>query len=159
MLSPAITFIMVEFHNGNQSLAAFVVSVYVLGFALGPMVLAPLSEMYGRWSLYLLCDVIHIAFTVACAKAPSLGSLIAFRFLAGAFGGGPIAIGGGTVTDLFRDDEQAAPLGLYSLGAIAGPALGPVAGGYLSQAKGWRWIFWVLTIAVSHSHYWEIGFR
>jgi multidrug resistance protein len=156
MLSPAIILIMGEFHSQNQSLAAFVVSVYVLGFALGPMVLAPLSEMYGRWHIYLLCDVVHIAFTVACAKAPNLWSLILFRFFAGSFGGGPIAIGGGTLTDLFRDDEQALPLGLYSLGPIVGPALGPVIGGYLSQAKGWRWIFWLIAIAVSRSPTFQI---
>ncbi len=74
--------------------------------------------------------------------------LIGFRFLAGCVGAVPLAVGGGTIADLLPRDERGLAMSLYSLGPIIGPAVGPVAGGFLSQAKGWRWIFWLLTIVV-----------
>ena len=50
---------------------------------MGPLVIAPLSEMYGRVPIYNVCNVAFVGFTIGCAKAPGMSSLIAFRFLAG----------------------------------------------------------------------------
>ena len=148
MFAPGVPQMMAEFHSTNQALASFVVSVYVLGFALGPLILAPLSELYGRWILYATCNTLFVVFTVACAVSSNLNMLIGFRFLAGCVGAVPLAVGGGTIADMFQRDERGLAMSLYSMGPVIGPAIGPVAGGFLSQAKGWRWIFWLLTIIV-----------
>jgi MFS family permease len=100
MFAPGIDQVMLEFHSDDQLIAAFVVSVFVLGFAFGPIMLAPLSEVYGRLKLYWICDLLFFAFSIACAKAQTMGQLIAFRFLCGFFGGLPLACGGGTITDV-----------------------------------------------------------
>jgi MFS family permease len=48
-------------------------------------------------------------------------------------------------------EERGLALSVSAFGSLWGPVLGPVAGGFLTQAVGWRWIFWVITIAVFHS--------
>jgi MFS family permease len=75
--------------------------------------------------------------------------LIAFRLLAGMMGSTPLTIGGGTMSDMFRVEERGGAMAIWSLGPLLGPVIGPVAGGYLTQAKGWRWVFWVITMIVS----------
>lgn len=93
MFAPGVPLLMREFDSTNSELAGFVVSVYVLGFALGPLALAPLSEIYGRLPLYHVCNIGFVAFTVACALATNLNMLIGFRFMAGIFGSGPLTNG------------------------------------------------------------------
>jgi len=139
---------MAEFHSTNTELTAFVVSVYLIGYATGPLVIAPLSELYGRLYVYHINNVLFIIFTVACALSPSLSALIGFRFLAGCAGSTPVTLGGGTVADVIHPSHRGLAMSLYILGMLLGPVLGPVAGGFFAQAEGWRWTFWVLAIAV-----------
>ena len=151
MLAPAVPQVMDEFRSTNQELASFVVSVYVLGYAFGPILVAPLSELYGRVPVYHVCNVLFIVFTVACAVSSNLNMLIGWRFLQGTFGSCPLTIGGGTISDMIIQQKRGGVMAIWALGPLMGPVIGPVAGGYLAQAKGWRWIFWVLAMAVSFS--------
>ncbi|KAI1078987.1 bicyclomycin resistance protein [Whalleya microplaca] len=145
--APGVPQVMTEFKSSSLEIAAFVVSVYVLGFAAGPMLFAPLSEIYGRVIIYHICNVGFVAFSVACALAPSLNSLIGFRFLAGLFGAAPIANGGGTIADMVVQEHRGAAMAVFSIGPLLGPIVGPIAGGFLTEAEGWRWAFWLLAIA------------
>jgi multidrug resistance protein len=153
MFAPGVSQVMEEFNNNNDLLAALVVSIYVLGLGAGPLVIAPLSEVYGRLICYTICNILYVIFTVACAVSTNLPMLIVFRLLAGCVGASPLAIGGGTIADLFSVEERGVAISLYTLGPVLGPAIGPVAGGFLTQAKGWRWIFWILAIVVCLSIY------
>ncbi|KAL8949780.1 MAG: hypothetical protein Q9222_004142 [Ikaeria aurantiellina] len=76
----------------------------------------------------------------------TLAMLTGFRFLAGCAGSAALTIGGGTIADVMPPEKRGKALSLFVLGPVAGPSLGPVAGGFLAQAAGWRWIFWLLTI-------------
>ncbi|ROT43004.1 MFS general substrate transporter [Sodiomyces alkalinus F11] len=144
IFAPGVPQLMVDFGSSNQELAAFVVSVYVLGFAFGPMLMAPLSELYGRLPVYHVSNLCFVAFTVGCALAPTLDSLIAFRFLAGAMGACPLTNGGGSIADMIPQEKRAAAMSVFSIGPLLGPVLGPVIGGVLQEQKGWRWVFWVV---------------
>ncbi|KAK6436337.1 hypothetical protein LTR95_007468 [Oleoguttula sp. CCFEE 5521] len=148
MFAPGVPRVMEDFKTDNQALATFVVSVYILGYAIGPLVLAPMSELYGRLWVYHVCNWAYVAFTVACALATSMNMLIGFRFMAGVFGVAPLTIGGGTIADLMRPAERGSAMAVWALGPLLGPVIGPIAGGFLSDAEGWRWIFWVLAIAI-----------
>lgn len=139
---------MAEFRSTNAELGSLVVSVYLLGFAAGPLVIAPLSELYGRLPLYHICNTAFAAITVGCALAPNLNSEIALRFLQGAAGSAPLAIGGGTISDLIPQERRGKYMGIYALGPTLGPILSPIAGGFLTAAKGWRWLMWLLLIIV-----------
>lgn len=149
MFAPGVPDVMREFDSTNEQLASFVVSVYVLGYAFGPIILAPLSELYGRLWIYNVSNLGFIIFTVACAVSSNLNMLIAFRFLEGTFGSCPLTIGGGTIADMVVQEKRGGVMAIWALGPLMGPVVGPVAGGYLTQAAGWRWVFWVIAIAVS----------
>ncbi|KAI8944393.1 putative MFS multidrug transporter [Xylaria longipes] len=146
MFAPGVPQLLAEFGSTSALLADFVVSVYILGFAVGPLALAPASELYGRVIIYHVCNVGFIIFSVACAVSANLTQLIIFRFFQGCFGSAPITIGGGTIADLVPQQRRGGVIAIYSLGPIFGPVIGPVAGGYLVSARGWRWVFWVLAI-------------
>ena len=148
MLAPAVPQVMTEFNSTNQELASFVVSVYILGYAFGPLAIAPLSELYGRIPVYHICNVLFIVFTVACGLSSNLSMLIGWRFLQGTFGSCPLTIGGGTISDMIIQQRRGGVMAIWAMGPLLGPIIGPVAGGYLAQAKGWRWGFWVIAMAV-----------
>ncbi|GFF26954.1 uncharacterized transporter C1529.01 [Aspergillus udagawae] len=149
MFAPGVAEVMREFHSTNDMLASFVVSVFVLGYMVGPFVIAPLSEMYGRVPLYHACNILFLIFTIACAVAQSLPQLIVFRLLAGVAGVCPLTIGSGTVADMVPKEKRAGIIAIWALGPILGPVIGPAAGGFLAEAEGWRWVFWVIAIATA----------
>ncbi|EPE04833.1 cycloheximide resistance protein [Ophiostoma piceae UAMH 11346] len=146
IFAPGVPALMAEFKSSSNELGAFVVSVYILGFAFGPLLIAPLSEIYGRNPVYHVCNVCFIAFVVGCAKAPSLNSLIAFRFLSGIFGSCPLTNGGGSIADMVSQENRGAAMSMFAVGPLLGPIIGPVAGGFLASAEGWRWVFWLIVI-------------
>ncbi|KAK3347947.1 major facilitator superfamily domain-containing protein [Neurospora tetraspora] len=148
IFAPGVPSVMKEFHNSSPELASFVVSVYILGFAAGPLVIAPLSEIYGRLIVYHGCNVCFIAFLIACAEAPSFNALIAFRFLSGIFGSCAVTNGGGTISDMITQEKRATAMALMTMGVLLGPIIAPIIGGVISSDSdlGWRWVFWIVTI-------------
>jgi len=128
MFAPSIPAVMIDFKSQSSTLATLVVSIYVLGNAIGPLILAPLSELYGRAPVYHTTNILFVVFTAACALSCSMPMLIVFRFLAGAVGAAVLSIGGGTITDLFVPEERGRAMALWSLGPLLGPVVGPVVG-------------------------------
>jgi multidrug resistance protein len=157
MIAPALSEVVAEFNIDNDFLASFVVSIYVLGLAFGPLLLGPFSEVYGRWICYTICNILYVVFNIASALSSNFPMLIVFRFLAGAMGSAPLTIGGGTIADLFPVHQRGMALSFYLLGPTSGPAIGPVAGGFLAQDKGWRGIFWSLAIVVRSPYIFNAG--
>ncbi|KAJ5933212.1 MFS general substrate transporter [Penicillium verrucosum] len=128
----------------NEELSLLGVSVFVVGFAVGPLLWAPLSETYGRRPVFLINAIALTAFTAGAAASPNIQSLIIFRFLAGSFGSAPMAISGGVIADTFPAVERGFAAGLYAGAPFMGPALGPVIGGFLAEGAGWREVEWLL---------------
>lgn len=112
--------------------------------AFGPLIFAPLSEIYGRLIIYHVCNVGFTASLVACALAPNIGSLIDFRFLAGLFGAWSVVNGG--FADIVPQKRRVAFRRAFSGGPSLGPAIGLVAGRLFSATVGWRWVFCLVTI-------------
>ncbi|KAF8531224.1 major facilitator superfamily domain-containing protein [Gautieria morchelliformis] len=144
MMAPGLPAVAKRYNITNPTLIALTLSVYLLAFVIGPFFAGPLSEMYGRSRVLHLSNLLLMAFCLACVFAPTTNSLIAFRFLAGLGGCTPLAIGGGTVSDLFNERERGTAMSIYSMGPLLGPAIGPVAGGYVVQTIGIRWVFVIL---------------
>jgi multidrug resistance protein len=148
IFAPAVPDVMKDFGSNSDTLATFVVSVYLLGFALGPLVLAPLSEVYGRYWVYTTNNLLFTLFAIACALSKNLNQLIAFRFLNGIAGVAPLTIGAGSIADMIPVEGRGKAMAVWAMGPLVGPVIGPLGGGFLSQAKGWRWVFWLLAILV-----------
>ncbi|KAF9222102.1 MFS general substrate transporter [Gyrodon lividus] len=160
MMAPGLPDLAIKYGLTNPTSIALTLSIFLLSFAIGPLFLAPMSEMYGRaWvfchivlALASLEDfqVLHIGnlfflcFNLGCALAPNASSFIGFRFLAGFAGSAPIACGGGCIGDLFSENERASAMALYSLGPLIGPAIGPIMGGFLAQTIGIQYVFYVI---------------
>jgi hypothetical protein len=104
--APGVPQVLATFHESSNVIAGLVVSIYILGFAIGPLIIAPMSELYGRYIVYNVCHAFFIVFTICCAVSNSMGMLIAFRLLAGCAGSAPLTLGGGTIADLFPPEGE-----------------------------------------------------
>ncbi|KAG8697087.1 hypothetical protein FRC08_006750, partial [Ceratobasidium sp. 394] len=148
MVAPALPQIAEEFGLTQGSiLESMTLSVFVLAYAVGPLIFGPLSEIYGRRWILQGSNVFFLAFNLACSRAQSSSQLLAFRFLAGLGGSAPLAVGGGTIADLWAPEERGMAMSLYSLAPLTGPAIGPVAGAWIAEKTSWRWVFYSTSIA------------
>lgn len=148
MFAPGVQFASDEFGNHSAILSSFCVTVFVLGFAVGPLILSPLSEIYGRSIVLSGGNWFFVVWQIGCALAPNLPSLIIFRFLAGIGGSSSLSVGGGLLADMFPPEMRGLANSIWSAGPLFGPVIGPVCGGFIAERAGWRWVFWVL-LAVS----------
>lgn len=123
-------------------------SFFIFGLGLGPMLLAPLSEFFGRRNIYLISFTAYILLLLPCALAPSLAVLLVFRFLSGFAGSAFLSVAGGTVGDLWAGDELSAPMMIYTASPFVGPTVGPLVGGFINGSGNvsWRWTYWVIII-------------
>lgn len=88
ILAPGISSLNREFENNNSVVGTMTVSIYLLGYTIGPLFMAPLSELYGRRPILGAANVFFCAWLIGCALAPSIESLIVFRFFSGVGGAG-----------------------------------------------------------------------
>lgn len=94
MISPALSSISAEFGIKNEVEAQLTLSIFVLAYAIGPLFLGPLSEIYGRVIVLQLSNLFYLAWNLGCGFAQTSGQLMAFRFFSGLGGSAPLAIGG-----------------------------------------------------------------
>ncbi|KAM0326053.1 hypothetical protein ACHAPQ_007831 [Fusarium lateritium] len=128
----------------SQEVATLGISLYVLGFACGPLVWGPLSELYGRRKIFFFTFMATTAFSAGAAGAGSFPALLVLRFLAGSIGSAPFSNAPAVIADMFDKSERGMAMCMFSGAPFLGPAIGPMAGGFLSQAGGWRWLHGLL---------------
>jgi hypothetical protein len=108
----------------SKNVATLGLSLFVLGFALGPLVWAPLSEVYGRKPVYLISFTAYTAFSVAAACAPNITALLVFRLLASASGSSSLTNPGGIIADMFSGQERGMVMAFFVTTPFLGPAVG-----------------------------------
>jgi multidrug resistance protein len=121
-------------------------SMNVLGYAVGPLLWAPMSETLGRRNVFAVAFAFYTIWTSVCAAAQNVWTLIIFRFLAGTFGSSALVIPGGQIADMFLTETRGIGIGIFCVAPFTGPALGPMVGGFLGDAAGWRWVMGFLGI-------------
>lgn len=121
-------------------------SAFVAGIAVGPMLLAPLSEFYGRRPVYLVSFVMFVLWIVPSAVARNIWTMIVGRFFDGLAGSAFLSVAGGTVGDVFAQRELHLPMTIYSAAPFVGPSLGPLLGGFINSWADWRWTYYVMII-------------
>ncbi|KAI8947767.1 major facilitator superfamily domain-containing protein [Xylaria longipes] len=146
ILAPAINAVSADFHTTDTTKASLPVSIFLLGYAVGPLFLSPLSEIYGRATVLSSANAFFCVWHIGCALAPSLNALIVFRFLCGVGGAGCMTLGGAIIGDLFPVIGRAKALSAWSIGPIVGPTLGPLIGAFIVGSIGWRWDPWIVFI-------------
>ncbi|CAG8928781.1 unnamed protein product [Penicillium salamii] len=117
-------------------------SLYMAGFAIGPILFGPLSEHFGRKPVLSITYSIYLIFTMACALAPNFPALLIFRFFCGFGGSAPNAVLGGLFSDIYEDPHQRGlAMSWFMFATTFPPLLGPIISGFISTIT-WRWSFW-----------------
>ncbi|KAL7785862.1 major facilitator superfamily domain-containing protein [Trichoderma ceciliae] len=146
ILAPSLAALEKDYGVSDITLGSMPVSIFLLGYAIGPLLLSPLSEIYGRNLILISANAWFCIWLVGCALAPSLNTLIFFRFMAGAGGSACQTIGGGILGDIFPVTDRGKAMTIWMLGPIVGPTVAPVIGGFVSETIGWRWVNWLSCI-------------
>ncbi|KAK4635459.1 Major facilitator superfamily multidrug transporter NAG3 [Fulvia fulva] len=141
----AITCFAVAFNSAKKSLL-LTITLFVIGFGVGPMAFAPLSEIMGRKIIYASTLLVAVVFIVPCAVAENIGTLLVCRFIDGVAFSAPMTLVGGTLADLWKNEERGVPMAVFSAAPFIGPAIGPLIGGFTFDALGWRWLYWLQLI-------------
>ncbi|KAI4231748.1 MAG: hypothetical protein LQ349_005415 [Xanthoria aureola] len=130
----------------SQIVATLGLSLFVMGLGLGPMILSPLSEFYGRKPIYVVSFSFFLVWLIPCALAQNIETMLVARFLDGLAGSAFLSVAGGTIGDLFDRSQLQAPMMIYSASPFIGPPVGPIVAGFINYYTSWRWTFYVLLI-------------
>lgn len=136
----------VAFGRASETTVTLGVTTYLLGLASGSLVVAPMSELFGRRPVYLICLCMSMLLILPCALATSLSEILVVRFMGALFGAAMISNGPGTIADISTEDDRAMYMSLWSIAPLNGPVTGPLIGGFVYQYLGWRWDNWLLLI-------------
>ncbi|KAF5691736.1 multidrug resistance [Fusarium circinatum] len=123
MVAPALPSIGESLHIASSLELALTLSIFVAAYAVGPLFWGPISELRGR--------VFVLQTSNLCRP----------------WGSAPLAVGGGVISDMFEPEERGRAISVYSVAPLLGPALGPIAGGWVAERTTWRWVFYSTTIA------------
>jgi hypothetical protein len=108
----------------SQEVATLGISLYVLGFACGPLIWGPLSELYGRRKIFFFTFMATTAFSAGAAGAGSFPALLTLRFLTGCIGSAPFSNAPAVIADMFDKSERGMAMCMFSGAPFLGPAIG-----------------------------------
>jgi MFS transporter, DHA1 family, multidrug resistance protein len=131
--------------HANSTTVQFSLAAFFIGLAVGQAVWGPLADRYGRKRPLYIGISVYVIASIGCALAKNIETLIAFRFIQALGGCAGIVIARAMVRDLFDHKTLARVFSLLTLVLGVAPILAPVAGGYILNLFGWRWIFVILT--------------
>ena len=133
-----------RYFSVSKEVAALGTTLYVLGFAFGPLVWAPGSEAFGRRWPICIGALGSSIFTIASATAPNIQTLLICRFFAGVGGSSGLSVVPGTLADLFAGNARETAICVYALAVFIGPFISPFVGGFIIQSGlGWRWTLYI----------------
>ncbi|KAF5025997.1 hypothetical protein F66182_1899 [Fusarium sp. NRRL 66182] len=146
--APAQDAVAQEFSAGRLA-AVLPLSLYNLGMACGPLVGAPLSETYGRKTVYVATTPIFLMFLLGSGFTTNMVALSVCRFFAGMFASPNVNNTSATIMDYCALRYRGASLGIYYSIPSLGAAVGPLAGGFVQRSLGWRWTQWIAVISTA----------
>ena len=142
----SVEFLIQERFGGSTQILTLGQSMYIVGNAIGPAFLGPLSDIGGRKWVYVGSIAVFAILNIGTALSYNLPMLIIFQFLCGAAGSTALSNVAGTIADLFGDADNAGqPMALFVAAANIGPSLGSPIGEWIADnsSMGWRWVFYL----------------
>ncbi|GLA18388.1 hypothetical protein AnigIFM62618_006031 [Aspergillus niger] len=136
-------------HFGVSQVAeSLATGLYLIGFGVGALIASPMSEIVGRFPVYIGALVVFGSWILGAALAPNFGSQLVFRFLAGLCGSAPLTVAGGSISDVWSTLEKTFGFPIFAIPGFGGPILGPVVGAYIGYSPriSWRWSEWIMLI-------------
>lgn len=146
VFSSATLVVSAQFGVGSE-VGTLATSFYVLGYAFGPIIWAPFSELYGRKPPILVGAFGFAIFSVAIAVAKDLQTILICRFFSGLFGSCPLAVVAAVFTDMFNNAQRGIAVAIFAATVFMGPLLAPFIGGFITISYlGWRWTEYITAI-------------
>ncbi|MCJ1447527.1 MAG: hypothetical protein MMC23_008038 [Stictis urceolatum] len=134
----------------SEEVSILSLSLYILGFALGPLLWGPISEIWGRRISLLPAMFCLGLFSIGSAVSQNPQTLFITRFFGGVFGSAPVSNVSAALGDIYRQENRGTAITFYAIAVTGGPTLGPLIGASLlvNPALGWRWTMYILAIWV-----------
>ncbi|KAI1736103.1 major facilitator superfamily domain-containing protein [Xylaria scruposa] len=147
--SPPVDLIAAELHTSHE-IALLGVTTFCLGFAFAPMILAPFSEINGRYPVFAIAGVFFTVFQAVCGIVTTIPGMLLARFFKGVGGSVFSTMVGGVISDLYDKEARNTPMAMFSGAVLVGTGLGPLISSVIveaSEASGpdsqtWKWVFW-----------------
>jgi DHA1 family multidrug resistance protein-like MFS transporter len=153
----------------SMTVAILAFSIYLMGVAFAPIYTPHVAERIGRSKIYLFSIPIWMLFVLGASRSRSIGGVIACRFFAGVFGGPTLVLIEGTFADIWSAETTNTYYAFLGMASYIGAATGPLVGGFVAQARGWRWTgyvslmvglaSWLFAIGIPESYQREIPRR
>jgi multidrug resistance protein len=125
-----------EKYNVSLEVAILTCSIMVCGFAVGPLLWSPLSEIIGRRPVYIISLALYVIFNIPCALSPNIGGLLVCRFLCGVFSSSGLSLAGGTIADIWSTEERGMAIAYFAAAPYCGPVVGPIVTGWINVGSG-----------------------
>ena len=133
-----------EEYHVSLEVAILTCSIMVCGFAVGPLLWSPLSELVGRRPVYIISLALYVIFNIPCALAPNIGALLVCRFLCGVFSSSGLSLAGGTIADIWSIEDRGMAIAYFAAAPYCGPVIGPIVTGWINVGSGrLDLFFWV----------------
>ncbi|KAF2222313.1 putative caffeine resistance protein 5 [Elsinoe ampelina] len=134
--------------NLSYAQGSAILSLYVVGYGLGPLLFSPMSEIpfFGRNIPYVISFALFVILSVPTALVDNYPGLLVLRFLTGFMGSPCLATGGATIQDMYSLLKLPYGLTAWVAAAFCAPAIGPLLSGFAVPVLGWRWAFWEILI-------------
>ncbi|PNH48379.1 hypothetical protein VD0004_g7 [Verticillium dahliae] len=144
--SPPVAAMAEDLGSSNIAMIAGI-TTFCIGFALSPMVLAPISEIYGRRIVLIPSGITYVAFQAVCSVMPNLAGMLIARLFVGIGGAVFSSVIGGIIADMWNKDTRNTPMALFSGSVLAGTGAGPLLAAVMmsrirNKTLAWKWVFW-----------------
>ncbi|CAK9442083.1 uncharacterized protein LODBEIA_P58470 [Lodderomyces beijingensis] len=140
MFSASNQAIMEKFHIGT-TVAALGTSLVVFGFAAGPVIYGPMSELFGRKIVLVISTLGYVCFMFGAATGKDIQTIMICRFFAGFVGSAPLVVAPASMVDMFNARARGTAIAIFASVLFGGPMLAPILGGFTvkNSALGWRY--------------------
>ncbi|KAK8023552.1 mfs multidrug transporter [Apiospora rasikravindrae] len=132
-----------ELHIADPTLPSLGISLYLVGLAFGALIMAPLSETFGRRPMYIAGMSTFVALIPVAALSNNFLAVLLARFFGAVAGSVMLSNVAGSIIDIIEPGYLPLALSVYNFGPLNGPVLGPLVGGFLVQAFGFRALSWL----------------
>lgn len=129
--------------GATQDQISWVLTSYIVVSAIMTPLTGWVVSMLGRTRAFVFATSAFTMTSVLCAVATTLPQIVAFRILQGAAGALLVPMSQAILLDAYPRSETAKAMSIFSTGVMVGPILGPIVGGYLTEALNWRWCFYI----------------
>jgi MFS transporter, DHA2 family, multidrug resistance protein len=147
LIDTTIVNVSINTMSGNLGASLEDTAWVITSYAIANVIVIPmtsfLAEKIGRKQYYIGSIILFTVASALCAMSGNLWTLVIFRFIQGIGGGALLSTSQSILFDTFPPNQRPLASGIFSLGIILGPSIGPVMGGYIVDNLSWQYIFYV----------------